>query len=99
MLLLLLLLDPAEFSVLSMSMPPLPAAAVGVCSTTLLLWRRWRFDEARVAEVREGGGGTEEAPGPGAFLGGAAAMGTTPLPAAAAEAAVEEEEDVALLPG
>ena len=45
------------------------------CSaTTLLLWRRWRLEERVAVRV------SEEAPGPGAFLGGAAAMAMTPLP-------------------
>ncbi len=52
----------------------------GGWSATLLLWRRCRFEEEERAEVR----GREAAPGPGAFLGGAAAMGTTPLPLATA---------------
>lgn len=68
-------LDPVELSGLSMSIE------VGECSTTtLLLWRRWRLEELAAA----GRGGRAAAPGPGAFLGGAAAIGTTPLPPAIA---------------
>jgi hypothetical protein len=49
----------------------------GGWSATLLLWRRCRFDDDdESAAVR----GSEAAPGPGALLGGAAAMGTTPFP-------------------
>ena len=63
-------LDPVEFSGLSMSMIP-----TGWSLPALLLWRRCRFEEDMAADRER-----EEAPGPGVFLGGAAAMGTTPLP-------------------
>ena len=74
--------DPVEFSGLSISMLLMD------CSIAiLLLWRRWRFEEEddeeddeallRAAAVR---GGRDAAPGPGVFLGGAAAIGTTPFP-------------------
>lgn len=59
-------LDPVEFSGLSMSIPALSAA--------LLLCLRCRLADA--ATVR----GSAEAPGPGVDFGGAAAIGTTPLP-------------------
>jgi hypothetical protein len=78
--------DPVEFSGLSMSMllsdcACSAAAAAAAAAAALLLWRRWRLDEEERAEDRWDGGA---APGPGMFLGGAAAMGTTPLPPAAA---------------
>lgn len=61
-------LDPVEFSGLSMSI-------IGAVSfvALLLLWRRCLLD----GMVERG---REAAPGPGVLLGGAAAMGTTPLP-------------------
>jgi hypothetical protein len=74
-------LDPVELSGLSISM------LVSDCSmtATLLLWRRWRFDDdddddddARAAD-RDG---RAAAPGPGRLFAGAAAIGTTPLPPA-----------------
>lgn len=46
-----------------------------------LEWRRWRFEEAEAGTARAG---IADAPGPGVDLGGAAAIGTTPLPPAAA---------------
>lgn len=51
---------------------------------SLLLCRRCRFDEADCCGWP--GRVKDDAPGPGVDLGGAAAMGTTPLPPAAAEA-------------
>jgi hypothetical protein len=43
-------------------------------TAALLLWRRCRLEAMAIP--------LEAAPGPGAFFGGAAAMGTTPLPPA-----------------
>lgn len=60
-------LDPVEFSGLSMSIPP-------PLSTAPLLCLRCRL--AETVMVRD----MAAAPGPGADLGGAAAIGTTPLP-------------------
>lgn len=59
-------LEPVEFSGLSMSIP---------LSAAPLLCLRWRFADM-VAMVL----GRDAAPGPGVDLGGAAAIGTTPLP-------------------
>lgn len=61
-------LDPVEFSGLSTS--------IDSEGPELLLLRLCLFDGAEGFTLR----GKEAAPGPGAFLGGAAAMGTTPLP-------------------
>lgn len=61
-------LEPVDSCGLSMSIPSPPA---------LLLCLRCRF--AEIEMVR----GNEAAPGPGVALGGAAAMGTTPLPTVA----------------
>lgn len=68
-------LEPVESPGLSMSIAA-AAAAIAAWSRppAPLLWRRWRLEP--VAAERD----TEAAPGPGALLGGAAAMGTTPLP-------------------
>lgn len=60
--------EPVELLGLSISM------LTGVSGGPLLLCRRWRFDDTVTGLV------IAAAPGPGAVLGGAAAMGTTPLP-------------------
>lgn len=60
-------LDPVEVG-LSISM------LIDESPTILLLCRRCRFED--MVEGRE----MEDAPGPGAVLGGAAAIGITPLP-------------------
>jgi hypothetical protein len=75
--------DPVEFSGLSMSMllSDWACSAAAAAAAALLLWRRWRLDDEERAEDRWDRGA---APGPGMFLGGAAAIGTTPLPPAAA---------------
>jgi len=67
-------LDPVELSGLSMSMAAAAAAMADWSPPAPLLWRRWRLEP--VAADR----GRDAAPGPGALFGGAAAMGTTPLP-------------------
>lgn len=59
--------DPVD-SGLSMSMPITPSPPL------FLLWRRCRFEDTAT------GRDIEEAPGPGLAFGGAAAIGTTPLP-------------------
>lgn len=71
-------LEPVELSGLSMSMLLLlwERCCCWCSTTTLLLWRRWRFDERVAVRV------SDEAPGPGTFLGGAAAMAMTPFAAA-----------------
>ena len=61
--------EPVEFAGLSMSIDSICAAP--------LLPRLCRFD---VPELLLPGRDVEAAPGPGAFFGGAAAIGTTPLP-------------------
>lgn len=68
--------DPVELSGLSISM----LLGDWSSATALLLWRRCRFDEEEEETVAAVRGGRAPAPGPGAFLGGAAAIGTTPLP-------------------
>jgi hypothetical protein len=70
-------LEPVEFSGLSTSMPPPLALPLPTLSApALLLCLRWRFDDM----VIERGSDAAPAPGPGVFLGGAAAIGTTPFP-------------------
>lgn len=70
-LLLLLLLAAAEALVLL----PLPLLlAVALLDAALLLWRRCLLEAIAMPLAA--------APGPGAFFGGAAAIGTTPLPPA-----------------
>lgn len=63
-------LEPVEFAGLSTSMPPARS------DPALLLLRRWRLEEPAVPTLRV----NEAAPGPGVFLGGAAAIGMTPFP-------------------
>lgn len=53
----------------------------GTSPPMLLLWRRCRFEEAVAGRCID----IDEAPGPGLVFGGAAAMGTTPLPPTAPE--------------
>lgn len=67
-------LDPAVSLGLSISIPEEPSVPA------LLLCLRCRLDEAEAAPDRE----ADDAPGPGVAFGGAAAMGTTPLPPAPA---------------
>lgn len=64
-------LEPVEFAGLSMSMPPADSLV-----PALLLLRRCLFEEPVVPTLRV----IDAAPGPGVFLGGAAAIGITPLP-------------------
>lgn len=73
-------LEPAVSLGLSTSIPKPPSAP------TLLLCLRCRFEEAEAAVDRE----AEDAPGPGVALGGAAAIGTTPLPPTVAPLAARE---------
>jgi hypothetical protein len=61
-------LEPVEFSGLSMSISP------EISISVVLLCRLWRL------ELMDIDRDTEDAPGPGVDFGGAAAMGTTPLP-------------------
>lgn len=67
--------DPVDSCGLSISIMPPPSPPP---PPALLLCRLCRF-ELEIAIVR---GSVAAAPGPGVALGGAAAMGTTPLPAA-----------------
>lgn len=76
-------LDPVELSGLSTSISPERSISV------LLLCRLWRLELTDIDRERE------DAPGPGVDLGGAAAIGTTPLPPTAPPALAKLAEEAA----